>query len=235
MENLFQKNGNTQFTSNKFKKMKNTALNNYFDEAKRWKIELLLLRSIVLECGLTEELKWKQPCYTFQGKNICLIGSFKGFSALLFFKGALLDNSHKLLVKAGENSQAGRQIRFTNPTEIKEQIAIIKAVIFEAIEVEKAGLKIESNIKNELILVDEFTSILNQNTDLKTAFKKLTPGRQKAYNLFFSAAKQSKTRIDRIEKYTQRILDGKGINDCTCGLSKRMPNCDGSHKLLASN
>ena len=212
--------------------MKNPTLNNYFEEAKRWKIELSLLRSIALECGLTEELKWKQPCYTFQGKNICIIGSFKGFSALLFFKGALLDNSHQLLVKAGENSQAGRQIRFTKPSEINEQTAVIKAVIFEAIEVEKAGLKVESNIKDELILVDEFTSILKENTELKTAFEKLTPGRKRAYNLFFSAAKQSKTRIERIEKYTQRILDGKGINDCTCGLSKRMPNCDGSHKSL---
>ena len=212
--------------------MKNPTLNNYFEEAKRWKIELSLLSSIALECGLTEELKWKQPCYTFQGKNICIIGSFKGFSALLFFKGALLDNSHQLLVKAGGNSQAGRQIRFTKPSEINEQTAVIKAVIFEAIEVEKAGLKVESNLKDELILVDEFTSILKENTLLKTAFEKLTPGRQKAYNLFFSAAKQSKTRIERIEKYSQRILDGKGINDCTCGLSKRMPNCDGSHKSL---
>lgn len=212
--------------------MKNPTLNNYFEEANRWQIELSLLRSIALECGLTEELKWKQPCYTFQGKNICIIGSFKGFCALLFFKGALLDNAHQLLVKAGENSQAGRQIRFTNPTEINEQTAVIKAVIFEAIEVENTGLKVESQIKDELILVDEFTSILKENTVLKTAFEKLTPGRKRAYNLFFSAAKQSKTRIERIEKYSQRILDGKGINDCTCGLSKRMPNCDGSHKSL---
>jgi len=212
--------------------MKNPTLNNYFEEANRWQIELSLLRSIALECGLTEELKWKQPCYTFQGKNICIIGSFKGFCALLFFKGALLDNAHQLLVKAGENSQAGRQIRFTKPSEINEQTALIKAVVFEAIEVENTGLKVESQIKDELILVDEFTSILKENTVLKTAFEKLTPGRKRAYNLFFSAAKQSKTRIERIEKYSQRILDGKGINDCTCGLSKRMPNCDGSHKSL---
>jgi uncharacterized protein YdeI (YjbR/CyaY-like superfamily) len=158
-----------------------------------------------------------------------MIQGFKAYCGLLFFKGALLNDANQLLVKPGENTQTGRLIRFTNTKEIVELETVLKAYIFEAIELEKKGLKVDFEKDNTHIITEEFQIKLNDDPDLKIAFESLTPGRQRAYNLFFSAAKQSKTREVRIERYTQQILNGKGINDCTCGLSKRMPYCDGSH------
>jgi uncharacterized protein YdeI (YjbR/CyaY-like superfamily) len=158
-----------------------------------------------------------------------MIQGFKAYCGLLFFKGALLNDANQLLVKPGENTQSGRLIRFINTKEIVALEPILKAYIFEAIELEKKGLKVDFEKDNTHVITEEFQIKLNNNPELKKAFENLTPGRQRAYNLFFSAAKQSKTREVRIEKYTQQILNGKGINDCTCGLSKKMPYCDGSH------
>lgn len=212
--------------------MKNPAVDEFLENAKKWQQELTLLRSIILDCVLTEELKWKQPCYTFQNKNVLIIGGFKENCFISFFKGALLQDQEKLLVSPGENSQSARMIKFTNTDQISELTPILKAYIFESIEVEKAGLKVELKKDVELVLIEELEEVLKNDSKLNEAFKALTPGRQRAYNIFFSGAKQSSTRISRIENYKQRILSGKGFNDCTCGLSKRMPTCDGSHKSL---
>jgi len=212
--------------------MKNSAVDEFLENAKKWQQELTLLRSIVLECALTEELKWKQPCYTFQNKNVLIIGGFKENCFINFFKGALLQDHEKLLVSPGENSQSAKMIKFTNTDQISELTPILKAFIFEAIEVEKAGLKVELKKDVELVLNEELEEVLKNDYKLNEAFKALTPGRQRAYNIFFSGAKQASTRISRIENYKQRILSGKGFNDCICGLSKRMPTCDGSHKNL---
>ncbi len=210
----------------------NSKVDDFIRNAKKWQSEIIQLRTLLLDCGLTEEFKWRNPCYSFQGNNIVLIGSFKAFCSLSFFKGILLQDSNELLSKPGENSQSMRFFKFNNPKEIAEQQSIIKAYIYEAIEIEKAGLKVIFKTKEELELVEELQMALDNNPAFKTAFKALTPGRQRAYNIYFSGSKQSKTRETRIEKYTQRILDGKGINDCICGLSKKMPNCDGSHKYI---
>jgi uncharacterized protein YdeI (YjbR/CyaY-like superfamily) len=210
----------------------NPKVDDFISNATKWQTEIIQLRTLLLDCGLTEEFKWRNPCYTFQGNNIVLIGSFKEYCTLSFFKGILLQDSRGLLSKPGENSQSMRFFKFINLEEIIEQQSIIKAYIYEAIEIEKAGLKVIFKSNTELELVEELQIALDKNPALKTAFNALTPGRQRAYNLYFSEAKQSKTRETRIEKYTQRILNGKGINDCTCGLSKKMPNCDGSHKYI---
>jgi len=178
-----------------------------------WHDELEQLRRIVLDCGLTEELKWGTPCYTFQKSNIVLIHVFKEYCALLFFKGALLKKTHGLLIQQTENVQAARQIRFTNVQEIIENEANVKAHIYEAIEVEKAGLKFTFKKTTEFNVPVEFQEKLDENQILKSAFETLTPGRQRAYLLFFSAPKQAKTREARIEKYTEQILKGKGLND----------------------
>ena len=168
---------------------------------------------IILDCQLTEELKWGKPCYTFQKSNIVLIVGFKEYCALIFCKGALLNDANGILIKPGENTQAGRQIRFTNVGEIEEMEPILKAYIYEAIEVEKAGLEVNFKAKTELIYPEEFQKQLDENPALKAAFEALTPGRQRAYNLYFSAPKQSKTRVSRVEKCMQQILNGKGLND----------------------
>jgi uncharacterized protein YdeI (YjbR/CyaY-like superfamily) len=186
----------------------------------------------LLDCGLVESLKWGVPCYTFQQSSIVLIHNFKEYCAVLFIKGALLNDANGLLIQQTENVQAGRQMRFTNVQEIVEKVSILKTYIYEAIEVEKAGLKIDFVKNTNLVFPDEFLQKLAENPVLKTAFEALTPGRQRAYYLHFSEPKQSKTRESRIEKCIQQIINGKGLNDCTCGLSKRMPNCDGSHKHL---
>ena len=198
----------------------NPKIDFYFNKAKKWSQEFKKLRTIILDCGLTEELKWGCPCYTFktdlagkQESNIVLIHGFKEYCALLFFKGALLNNANGILIQQTENVQAARQIRFTNLRQIVEMESILKATIYEAIEVEKAGLKINFKKNKKLIFPDEFQNKLNENPALKTAFDKLTPGRQRAYNLYFTAAKQSKTREARIEKWTPQILNGKGLND----------------------
>ena len=185
----------------------------YFSKADKWQEEFEKLRMIVLDCQLTEELKWGVPCYTFQKKNIVLIHGFKEYCALLFFKGALLNDANGILIRQTENVQAGRQIRFTNVREIIEMETILKAYIYEAIEVEKAGLEVTFKKNTELIIPEEFQNKLDEIPALKTAFDALTPGRQRAYNLYFSEPKQSKTRVSRVEKCMQLILKGKGLND----------------------
>lgn len=210
----------------------NAKVDDYILNAKKGQPEIKQLRELLLDCGLTEEFKWRTPCYSFKGKNVVLIGSFKEYCALSFFKGTLLQDSNGILSKPGENSQAIRFFKFRNLEEIIDQKSIIKAYVYEAIEIEKAGLKVNFKNNTELELVKELQLALDKNPTLKTAFEALTPGRQRAYNIYFSGSKQSKTRETRIEKYTERILAGKGFNDCVCGLSKKMPNCDGSHKYI---
>jgi uncharacterized protein YdeI (YjbR/CyaY-like superfamily) len=185
----------------------------YFTKAKKWQEELEKLRIIILDCGLDEELKWGVPCYTFQKNNLVLIHVFKEYSAILFFKGALLDDVKGILVQQTKNTQATRQIRFTSVREIVELEAIVKAYVYEAIELEKAGLKVSFKKTTELEFPEEFQNYLDEMPELKTAFDALTPGRQKGYILYFSAAKQSKTRVSRVEKSMPQILNGKGLDD----------------------
>lgn len=185
----------------------------FFDKPGQWQKEFKRLRTIILETGLEEELKWGCPCYTHHGRNIVLIHGFKEYCALLFFKGALLNDIDEILIQQTENVQAARQIRFTDFKQIDELERTIKTYIFEAVEVEKAGLKIEMKPTKAFEMPEEFSLKLNENAVLKEAFEALTPGRQRAYLLYFSSAKQSKTREARIEKYIPQILEGKGLND----------------------
>ncbi|MGG3624555.1 YdeI family protein [Bacillus gobiensis] len=197
--------------------MTNSNMNHKVDEflskAKKWKEEYEKLRNIVRECDLTEEFKWMHPCYTFEKKNIVLIHGFKEYCALLFHKGALLQDTHGILIQQTENVQAARQIRFTNVQEIVEMETILKAYIYEAIEVEKAGLEVNYKKNTEFIIPEELQNKFDEIPALKTAFEALTPGRQRAYILYFSGPKQSKTRVSRVEKCMQKILNGKGLND----------------------
>jgi uncharacterized protein YdeI (YjbR/CyaY-like superfamily) len=185
----------------------------YISNDKKWQEELKKLRMIVLDCKLTEEFKWGVPCYTFQKNNVVLIHVFKEYCALLFVKGALINDANGILIQQTKNVQAARQVRFTNVQEIVEMETILKAYINEAIEVEKAGLKVNFKKATEFIIPEEFQNKLDEIPALKTAFYALTPGRQRAYILYFSAPKQSKTRETRVEKYIQQILNGKGLND----------------------
>ena len=185
----------------------------FFSKSKKWQEEVEKLRTIILDCPLTEELKWGCPCYTFQNSNIVLIHVFKNYCALLFFKGALLKDADDILIQQTENVQAARQIRFTNVREITQMEPILKDYIHEAIDVEKAGLKVKLKKTSEFKISEEFQKKLDAIPALKTAFDGLTPGRQRAYLLYFSRAKQSKTRQSRVEKCMKRILKGKGLND----------------------
>jgi uncharacterized protein YdeI (YjbR/CyaY-like superfamily) len=188
----------------------NPKVDEYLRKAKKWQQEMEKLRRISLSCGLTEELKWGKPCYTFQESNIVIIQGFKEFCALLFCKGALLKDPNGILKKFGW--QAARRIPFTNVREIGEMERILKSYIYEAIEAEKAGLEV--NLKrNPEPIPEEFQKKLDQIPALKGAFDALTPGRQRAYILYFSGAKQPKTRESRVEKCMRQILDGKGLND----------------------
>lgn len=191
----------------------NPKVDFYFSKAKKWQEEMETLRMILLDCGLTEELKWGVPCYTFQKSNIVLIHAFKEYCALLFFKGALLNDAKGILIAQTENTQAARQIRFTHVREIVEMEATLKAYIYEAIQVEKAGLKVPYKTTTALPIPEEFKNKFGEIPSLKNAFDALTPGRQRAYILYFAAAKQSKTRASRIEKHIQQILNGNGLND----------------------
>lgn len=185
----------------------------FFDKAEKWKKEFEKLRSIILDCGLDEELKWGQACYTFENKNIVLIHGFKEYCALLFFKGALLNDPENILIQQTENVQSARQVRFTNLKEIVNMAKVLKSYIYEAIEVERAGLKVKLKETADYKIPGELQTTLNKNKAFKKAFDALTPGRQRGYIFYFSQPKQSKTREARIEKYTQQILDGKGLND----------------------
>jgi uncharacterized protein YdeI (YjbR/CyaY-like superfamily) len=191
----------------------NPKVDFYFNKAKKWQEEIEKLRTIVLDCGLTEELKWGVPCYTFQKNNIVLIHVFKEYCALLFFKGVLLKDTKGILIQQTENVQSARQIRFTSVKEIVKMEKTLKAYIHEAIEVEKAGLKVELKKTADFKIPEEFQNKLDKSADLKTAFKALTPGRQRAYIFYFSQAKQSKTRESRVEKSIPQILQGKGLDD----------------------
>jgi uncharacterized protein YdeI (YjbR/CyaY-like superfamily) len=185
----------------------------FFFRAKKWQEEFENLRMIILDCGLTEELKWGVPCYTFEKRNIVLIHGFKEYCALLFFKGALLKDAKGILIQQTKNVQAARQIRFTNVREIVKLKPILKAYIYEAIEVEKAGLKVSLKKTSDFIIPEEFQKKLDKIPALKTAFYALTPGRQRAYIFYFSQPKQSKTRESRVEKCMRQILNGKGLDD----------------------
>ena len=185
----------------------------FFAKDTKWQKEYEKLRMIVLDCGLIEELKWGCPCYTFENTNIVLIHGFKEYCALLFFKGALLNDPNDILIQQTKNVQSARQIRFTNVREITKMEKILKAYIYEAIEVQRAGLKVKLKKTSDFKIPDEFQKKLNKSSALKTAFDKLTPGRQRAYIFYFSQPKLSKTRESRVEKYAKQILIGKGLND----------------------
>lgn len=191
----------------------NPKIDGWFRKAKQWQEEMLALRAIAGDCGLTEELKWRQPCYTFEGHNVVIIGAFKNFCVLSFFKGALLKDPKGILEQVGENTQSGRTIRITSVDQIEKLKPSIKSLIKEAINVEKAGLKVEFKKITERPLPEELEAKFKESPALKKAFNALTPGRQREYLLHFSSAKQSATRTARIEKCTPKILKGEGFND----------------------
>lgn len=185
----------------------------FLDKAKTWKEEMILLRSIILECALEEDYKWMHPCYSINGNNVVLIHSFKEYTAILFFKGVLMTDKKGLLIQQTKNVQESRQLRFTSLTEIQGLKSTIITYVKEAIEIEKSGKKVAFKKTEEFEMPEEFKTVLQKNKAVKTAFEKLTPGRQRAYLLFFASAKQSATRINRIETFLPKILDGKGKDD----------------------
>lgn len=191
----------------------NSRADFYFEKHKKFQTEIEELRSVVLECGLKEDLKWGVPCYTWENKNIVLIHVFKEYCALLFFKGSLMRDPHKLLIRQTKNVQAARQIRFKEVSQIRKKRAKLKAYVRHAVEVEKSGIKIQFKKSSQYDSPEEFQNKLNEDPALKNAFKALTPGRQRAYILHFSSAKQSKTRESRVEKNIKRIMAGKGLHD----------------------
>ena len=192
---------------------RNSKADVFFTKATKWQEEFRKLRTIILSRGLTEELKWGKPCYTFQQGNVVLIHGFKGYCAFLFMKGALLKDAKRILIQQTENVQAARQIRFTNVQQIVKMEGILKAYVKEAIEIEKAGLEVNYKEISEFKVPEEFQNKLNAIPALRTAFDALTPGRQRGYLLYFSGAKQSKTRESRVEKCMPQILEGKGLDD----------------------
>lgn len=191
----------------------NPKVDAYFERQENWRAQSQALRKIVLDCGLTEELKWGEPCYTVDGGNVIIIHGFKEYCALLFFKGALMKDPNAILIRQTENVQGARQIRFTDLAEIDRMTDILAAYVLEAVAVEKAGLKVEYRKTEEFPVPDEFQARLDAEPELKAAFEALTPGRQRAYLLNFAAPKQAKTREARIEKCLSRILEGKGLHD----------------------
>jgi uncharacterized protein YdeI (YjbR/CyaY-like superfamily) len=191
----------------------NSKVDFYFEKAEKWKAEIEQMREIVLDCHLSEELKWGSPCYTFEKANIVLIHYFKEYCAFLFFKGALMKDPDNILIQQSDNVQAARQVRFTNVQDILAKKEILKKYIFEAAEIEKSGQKVELKKVSDFEIAEELQHKFDSDADLKKAFYALTPGRQRAYLLHFSQPKQSKTREARIEKHIPRILDGKGLND----------------------
>jgi uncharacterized protein YdeI (YjbR/CyaY-like superfamily) len=191
----------------------NPKVNFYFEKNKKWRPEVEKLRSIALDSPLTEDLKWGVPCYTYENSNVLLIHDFKEYCAILFPKGVLLKDLKGILIQQTENVQSARQVRFTSLEQIEEMEPVLKVYINEAIEVERSGLKVEFKKPTEFKIADEFKTKLDENPALKTAFEALTPGRQRAYLLFFAAPKQTKTREARVEKSVPQILMGKGLDD----------------------
>lgn len=204
----------------------------YLNDAAPWRAELELLQSMLLSCGLSETLKWRQPCYSINGGNVAIIGTLKECCTIGFFKGALLDDPDGLLEKPGENTLAARRIKFTSVDEIEAHASALSALIKAAIENEKQGKEVDTSASKNFDIPEELQAEFDVDPSFQTAWDKLTPGRQRAYVLHFSSAKQSATRTSRIHKVIPRIMDGYGMHDCTCGHSKRMPGCDGSHKFL---
>jgi len=191
----------------------NPKVDFFFNKNSKWQDEYELLRTIILDCGLTEELKWGKPCYTVNGNNVVLIHGFKDYCALLFHKGVLLNDAEDILVQQTKNVQSARQLRFTDVEQINDMMAVIRSYIFEAVEVEKAGLEVPMKKTSDFEMAEEFREKLEAMPELKEAFKSLTPGRQRGYLLHFSGAKQSKTRTSRVEKCIPDIMEGKGLND----------------------
>lgn len=210
----------------------NQEVNKYLNSLKKWQEELTELRKIILDCGLKEDYKWMHPSYSDNEKNIVLIHEFKDYCAILFQKGVLLKDPENILIRQTENTQSARQIRFTDLAEITELEPIIKEYINEAIAIEKSGLKVKNKKTSDFKIPEELEQKFEENPAFLKAFTNLTAGRQRGYLLHFAKPKQTKTRISVIEKSMERIFDGYGLNDCICGLSKRKPNCDGSHKQL---
>lgn len=210
----------------------NEQVNKYINRLEKWQAELTELRKIILDSGFQEDYKWMHPSYSENGKNIVLINKFKDYCAILFHKGALLKDKENILIQQTENTQSARQIRFTDLTEIQELQPIIKEYIKEAVKVERSGIKLQKKKTSDYEIPIELEQKFEENTGFEKAFKNLTAGRQRGYLLHFAKPKQSKTRTSRIENSIVRIFDGYGLTDCTCGLSKRKPNCDGSHKQL---
>lgn len=207
-------------------------VNQFFESVRLGKEALLLLRKLLNQTKLAEEYKWKQPCYTYQGKNVIILSGLKDHVVISFFKGALLTDKENLLEKPGDHTQSARIIRFYTLDEVKRLTPQIKAFIKEAIEIEESGKKLEKEESVKIEIPNELIDQFKKDKQFEKAYQHLTPGRQRAYLMFFTAAKQTETRTARIEKYKERILNGFGFNDCVCGLSKRMPNCDGSHKQI---
>jgi uncharacterized protein YdeI (YjbR/CyaY-like superfamily) len=191
----------------------NPKVDFFFNKTGKWQEAFSQLRRIILDCGLTEALKWGVPCYTFQDSNVVLIHGFKAYCALLFHKGVLLQDTEDILIRQTENVQSARQIRFTDVQQILELEPVLKTYIYEAVEVEKAGLKVELKKTKEFPVPEEFQQVLAADPEIKAAFEALTPGRQRGYLLYFSKARQSKTRRARVEKHIPNILEGKGLND----------------------
>jgi len=209
----------------------NEKVDAYINGLKKWKQEAQLLREILSNTELDEEFKWSRPCYTYNGKNIVGIATLKEHCALNIFNGASLSDPNSILIIPGEHTQSGRWMKFDSVANINKHTKVIKSFIKEAIELEVNGVKLIKTKPAALPLPVELENIFKKDAKLKKAFNALTPGRQRAYLIYFSGTKNAQTIINRIEKYTPKILCGKGFNDCTCGLSKRMPNCDGSHKF----
>ena len=210
--------------------MKDPNVDEFIQSADHWSAEMAFLRQILLDCLLVETFKWRTPVYTVGTKNLIAISPLKEHCAFNFFTGALLQDEDKLLIKPGEHTQLGRWMKFSSVEQILAKEDLIKAYILEAIEVEKMGLKMEK--PTEIPHPEELTAIFDKKLALKTAFDKLTPGRQRAYLRFFTDGKQSETRTSRIEKNEKYILKGIGLTDCICGLTKRKPSCDGSHRAI---
>lgn len=191
----------------------NPKVDEFLRRSTKWQDEMARLRRIALDCGLTEELKWGKPCYAFHDRNVVIIQGFKDYCALLFFKGILLSDPQSILIRTGENTHEGRQIRFTGMEEIAALEPVLKSYVFEAVQVEKAGLKVPEREQVELAFPEEFQQKLDEFPALKTAFEALTPGRKRLYHIYFSEPKQAKTRLSRIEKCIPKILAGKGLNE----------------------